>query len=289
MTYKIYIMKTLFTLMIALLITSTLISQDLIRNGSFENTNHLEYWTANISVNGASIEAVNSEYYDGSWSMELDCGVYPVGNFTWVIQELLAPSSNSVYKLTFWFKGVIGDNSVAVYGVPSGGSDVALGVDAMNTGSNISASSGAIEIDNDFYTQWTGITYYFNSGDYPSYILKFGVATGGNSYDTYWDKFSAIPDAGVGIDDLNLSIPELNVYPNPMTSTVIVTFSVDQSSEVSIDLLNLTGQPCAVLYEGYAEAGDHEVQMKRNDLPSGMYMLRMTTKDNRAIKKIIIE
>ena len=75
-------MKSLITFFILTITFSFLNAQELVQNGGFENIEHFEFWNANITVTGASVEPVNTEAHLGTWSVEINSGTSPVGEWT---------------------------------------------------------------------------------------------------------------------------------------------------------------------------------------------------------------
>ena len=190
-------MRSLITFFVLAISFSFVNAQELMRNGGFENNVHFEFWNANVSVTGASVEPVNTEAHLGIWSVEIKSGTTPIGGSTQLMQNLLTPSNNINYRLTFWVKGdVTASNFLGVYGLTDSG-EVALGIDSLNNTSVIDPDTGRIVITQDVFQNWSRINYYFNSGqDYTGYLLKFEEATSGNSLTVYLDDFTILPVAG---------------------------------------------------------------------------------------------
>ncbi|MBT8390663.1 MAG: T9SS type A sorting domain-containing protein [Ignavibacteria bacterium] len=192
-------MKSLITFFVLIITFSFVNAQDLIRNGGFENSNHFEFWDANVSVTGASVEPVNTQAHLGSWSVEIKSGTSPVGGWTQLLQTLLTPSNNIDYRLVFWVKdSVTTSNFLGVYGL-TGTDEVALGIDSLNNTGIIDPDSGRITITQEFFPDWIRLNYFFNSGQgYNDYLLKFEEATSGNSQTVYLDDFLILPLPGQG-------------------------------------------------------------------------------------------
>ena len=65
------------------------------------------------------------------------------------------------------------------------------------------------------------------------------------------------------------------VSPNPFQETTRVEFSLPTAAAVQLRVLNALGQEVAVLQQGPARAGWHQVQWARNGLPAGLYYLQL--------------
>ena len=193
-------MKILYTFCILTITVSILNGQDLIRNGGFENLNNFEYWDSTVTVTGASVQPTDITSRSGSWSVEINTGISPIGGWTQLSQDLLTPANNINYRLTIWIKdSVASSNFVGVYGI-TGSGEVALGVDSLNNTTIIDPDSGRITITQNFFQNWGRIFYYFNSGEnYTGYILKFQEATDGNSLKVHLDDLGILPVPGQSI------------------------------------------------------------------------------------------
>jgi hypothetical protein len=190
-------MKSLITFFVLVISFSFVNAQNLIQNGGFENVDHFEFWNANVTVTGASVEPVNTVGHNSTWSVEIKSGTSPIGEWTQLMQTLLSSSNNIDYKLTLWIKdSVTTSNFLGVYGLTAT-DEVALGIDSLNSTTITEPDSGRIIITQGFFQNWTRINYYFNSGqDYTGYFLKFEEAADGNSITVHLDDFSILPVPG---------------------------------------------------------------------------------------------
>jgi len=88
----------------------------------------------------------------------------------------------------------------------------------------------------------------------------------------------------VSINETLLPEVQLNIYPNPASSNI--RFVSENGSQIqSIELYNLAGQRLRL----YSDIGNSEFNMIRNDLASGMYIVRLTFAEGAAIKKVVFE
>ncbi|MBW3127676.1 PA14 domain-containing protein [Hymenobacter profundi] len=81
-------------------------------------------------------------------------------------------------------------------------------------------------------------------------------------------------------DTIDNSAPatNLNIYPNPFSKQATVQFSVQQRSQVTLALYNLTGQQIRSLFDGQVEAGvQNSVSMESVGLSNGLYIVRLVT------------
>lgn len=77
-------------------------------------------------------------------------------------------------------------------------------------------------------------------------------------------------------------------YPNPFNPTTKIKYSLKQSGHVSIRIYNLRGEELAVLFDGLQAPGEHEVEFDARNLPSGLYIYRVTFGDRHLQKKMLL-
>ncbi len=88
---------------------------------------------------------------------------------------------------------------------------------------------------------------------------------------------------GVGINE-NLVTKSLNVYPNPASDAVNVTFESNSIATVSItDLFGRT------VYTNSANAGKNNISINTSNLSTGMYLVNVTSSNGSVSSKITIK
>ncbi len=81
----------------------------------------------------------------------------------------------------------------------------------------------------------------------------------------------------------------LGNHPNPFSTTTSVNFFLETDRYVRLTLFNSQGQKLEVLEEGDIRAGSHVVQLNGNDLPDGLYFLRLESADRMLTHKILVQ
>lgn len=76
-------------------------------------------------------------------------------------------------------------------------------------------------------------------------------------------------------------------YPNPFNPSTTIRFSLPKSGLVTIEIYNLLGQKLETLLDEYQTAGEHQLQWKPEDLPSGIYVVRLQTGKFSETKKLV--
>ncbi|TVR16623.1 MAG: BspA family leucine-rich repeat surface protein [Balneolaceae bacterium] len=64
-------------------------------------------------------------------------------------------------------------------------------------------------------------------------------------------------------------------YPNPFNPSTVISFELPSSSEIRLDLFDITGRHIATLAEGQTSAGRHQVTFEASNLSSGVYLYRL--------------
>ncbi len=69
----------------------------------------------------------------------------------------------------------------------------------------------------------------------------------------------------------------IDAYPNPARDVVQFHFTLAQPGTAALDLFDLLGRRVARLSYGNRAAGVHSVVWPTRDVPSGVYVVRLTT------------
>jgi len=77
-------------------------------------------------------------------------------------------------------------------------------------------------------------------------------------------------------------------YPNPFNPSTSMDLSLNESGHVSIHIYNVLGQMVSTLADGYMDAGYHTFAWNANNVPSGMYLVRVEAGSNVETQKIML-
>ena len=79
-------------------------------------------------------------------------------------------------------------------------------------------------------------------------------------------------------------------YPNPFNLTTFFNFRLIKSSFVNIDIYNLLGEKVATLISNeFKRQGEYKITWTANNLPSGIYLLKIQIDDNFKINKLLFQ
>ncbi len=80
----------------------------------------------------------------------------------------------------------------------------------------------------------------------------------------------------------------LNASPNPFNPITTLQFSLTQASKVIMRIFDVNGRLVRELMNGWQEAGLHEITFDGAQLPSGVYLCRLSVDDAQTTQKIVL-
>lgn len=157
-------------------------------------------------------------------------------------------------------------NSTAVT-IEDGGSELEV-VFWNSTGIDIAA------LDLEKMATFLGVGYQYQS--------KYQLVVG------YQDDFSVVTGLQENLSALPENFELLPVYPNPFNARAVISWKIPESTNVTVDVVNLTGRVVATLSQGYNDAGVYSYTWDADGLASGIYVVRMTAQNKRFHQKLVL-
>lgn len=77
-------------------------------------------------------------------------------------------------------------------------------------------------------------------------------------------------------------------YPNPFTSITNINYTLAEPAYVKLSVFNMLGQKVATLVDGKKSAGPNSVTWNAQNVPAGIYFLKMTVGNNSITKKALL-
>ncbi len=77
-------------------------------------------------------------------------------------------------------------------------------------------------------------------------------------------------------------------YPNPFNPGTTIAYDLMRPARVTLELFNLRGQPVGTLVEEWQGAGSYQVDFDAGDLPSGVYLYRLTADEFSQTKRMLL-
>lgn len=91
----------------------------------------------------------------------------------------------------------------------------------------------------------------------------------------------------VGINESELAENMLNVYPNPFSNTITISYYVPESGNVKIELLNLVGEKIRLITESEKMPGAYQDELSPGTLANGIYLIKMSVNNHVSYKKVV--
>jgi hypothetical protein len=88
--------------------------------------------------------------------------------------------------------------------------------------------------------------------------------------------------------EVNSTKAELTSFPNPISSSTKITFSIASSQDISLKIFDIRGKEIAVLADGVFEEGFHEFMWDAEKANAGNYILQLKTGEICETKKLIV-
>ena len=99
-----------------------------------------------------------------------------------------------------------------------------------------------------------------------------------------WENPTDVNDANAAPFKFKLS----QNYPNPFNPATKISFTLSKAGYATLNIYNVLGQKVATLVSGNLNAGTHEVNFNAANLSTGVYIYRLESENNVAIKKMIL-
>jgi len=81
----------------------------------------------------------------------------------------------------------------------------------------------------------------------------------------------------------------MNVYPNPASDIISASFDLSRESEVSVKIMNLSGQVVFSHPADHYQVGSHKIEFNATGLAKGMYMVEIQSEDVKVNRKIVVQ
>ncbi len=92
----------------------------------------------------------------------------------------------------------------------------------------------------------------------------------------------------VGIEE-EITSSDLSVFPNPFNEKANISFSLNNTQKVVINVYSLMGEKVKTIDMGVLSSGSQLVELDRNALANGVYLVTLNINNKLITKKIIVE
>jgi len=112
----------------------------------------------------------------------------------------------------------------------------------------------------------------------PKQILAFAPTSESELADGFGEP---LPSALLSVPSLKVAnvisyqvASDLLIYPNPARDKLTIDYDLQEDASITIDLYNPVGQLIRTIYSGQDQSGSRKIDIKLNELPAGIYMLK---------------
>lgn len=108
----------------------------------------------------------------------------------------------------------------------------------------------------------------------PSHTVYYNV-NGSGSVSAIQSAITTALNAMTGIAEHSNQISSATVFPNPANILSFLSYSLESSSDVTIDIYNMVGQNVKNVFSGTQNTGEQKVDVDCTKLSSGIYFVKI--------------
>ncbi len=90
------------------------------------------------------------------------------------------------------------------------------------------------------------------------------------------------------IEELPMQVALGQNYPNPFNPSTVIPFELTNPMHINLSIYNVLGQKVAVLADEQYSAGEHTITWDAANMPSGVYLYRLSVGDNVQTRKLML-
>jgi hypothetical protein len=125
-------------------------------------------------------------------------------------------------------------------------------------------------------------------------VTLYATGAGTSSSKPGWNfapNFSVTVTAATDVTETHVKASAYKLeqnYPNPFNPSTKISFSIPQSEQVTLTVYDMSGKEISKLVDGQRSAGEYSVSFNASNLPSGVYLYKLTAGSFSQIKKMIL-
>lgn len=89
------------------------------------------------------------------------------------------------------------------------------------------------------------------------------------------------------IDNSEINKFVLNTFPNPFSEIINISFNINKYIRIIITLNDIYGRKLIQIQDKFYQAGSHVIELVENNLPSGIYLVKVETDDFIEYRKVM--
>jgi alpha-amylase len=102
-------------------------------------------------------------------------------------------------------------------------------------------------------------------------------------------KSATVQTQTTGFENTATEAGNIAIYPNPVEELAKISFKLDASSQVSVNVYNPNGQLVSKVFEGNLASGLHSYEWKANQVVSGIYVCQIKYGDKMITQKLLVQ
>ena len=107
------------------------------------------------------------------------------------------------------------------------------------------------------------------------------------SSDSFIDSLYTQALIHLGVGDIPLELTDIRIYPNPVSESAQLAYTLDQPALVHVEILNSIGSTAWQTNAGKQNPGNHTLHLPIRHLASGIYLCRLQVGEQSVVKRII--
>lgn len=131
-------------------------------------------------------------------------------------------------------------------------------------------------------------TYNWYKPGFHSPLMTAELDTTGGTMHVVKAKYNSGPAYTTAVADVANNSAALNVFPNPATGQVHITFNLANTTDASVTIADLTGRTVTAISGSSLTKGANDIAYSVAELPSGMYILHLHTNEGNVSQKFVV-
>ncbi|MCP4582112.1 MAG: alpha/beta fold hydrolase, partial [candidate division Zixibacteria bacterium] len=104
--------------------------------------------------------------------------------------------------------------------------------------------------------------------------------------------FDSVMHSTTGVNDDNINIPNTTIlsqnYPNPFNSSTTIEYTLNESSNVKLEIYDILGRKIETLLDEQQAAGHRKINWNASQYSSGIYFYKLSNGDNSVSKRMVL-
>lgn len=126
------------------------------------------------------------------------------------------------------------------------------------------------------------------ASDGTSNIVYFNKTSGVSSTNVQDAIDAAIAGNTTGINKDIKSVSNFSVFPNPSNGLSNITFSLNQTTNVSINIYNQLGELVSEEFSGQLSMGENTIKVNTSGFDNGVYFVKIYSSEKTSTRKLIV-